>query len=93
MNSLKLEALSNFPLINPGDDLSEIIYKTIISSESIINNNDVIVIAQKIVSKAENRYLDLDSIPISKKAKDLANELSKSPSLVQAILNLSLIHI
>ena len=74
MNSLKLEALSNFPLINPGDDLSEIIYKTIISSESIINNNDVIVIAQKIVSKAENRYIDLDTIHISQKAKDLANE-------------------
>ena len=87
MNSLKLEALSNFPLINPGDDLSEIIYKTIVSNESIINNNDVIVIAQKIVSKAENRYLDLDNIPISKKAKDLAYELSKSPGLVQAVLN------
>jgi F420-0:gamma-glutamyl ligase len=42
-----------------------------------IDDFDVIVIAQKVISKAENRYIDLDNINISDQAKKLALKLKK----------------
>ena len=87
MNSLELLALNNFPLIDPGDDLASIIFDSIKDNELIINDNDIIVIAQKIVSKAENRYVNLKTIEISEEAKDLSKKLNKDEGLVQAIIN------
>ena len=48
---------------------------------------DIIVIAQKVISKAENRYVDLDKINISDQAKKLAFNLKKDEGLVQTIIN------
>ena len=87
MNSLELLALNHFPLIEPDDDLASIIFDSIKDNELIINDNDIIVIAQKIVSKAENRYVNLKTIKISNEAKDLSKELNKDEGLVQAIIN------
>ena len=87
MNSLELLALNHFPLIEPDDDLASIIFDSIKDNELIINDNDIIVIAQKIVSKAENRYINLKTIKISNEAKDLSKELNKDEGLVQAIIN------
>ena len=64
MNSLKLIALEQFPLIEPLDNLVEIIYESIKSNKIGIDDNDVFVIAQKIISKSENRYLNLSLIHI-----------------------------
>ena len=50
MNSLELLALNHFPLVEPGDDLSSIIFNSIKDNELIINENDVIVIAITITS-------------------------------------------
>ena len=77
MNSLELLVLDHFPLIDPGDDLASIIFDSIKDNELIINDNDIIVIAQKIVSKAENRYVYLNTIEISEEAKDLSKKLNK----------------
>ena len=87
MKSIELLALDNFPLIKPGDDLASIIYKSILNNQLIINDNDIIVIAQKVVSKAENRYIDLETIKISDDAKNLANKLDKNAGLIQAVIN------
>ena len=76
MNSLELLALNHFPLVEPGDDLPSIIFDSIKNNKLIINDNDIIVIAQKIVSKAENRYVNLKTIEISEKAKDLSKKLN-----------------
>tara|TARA_Y100000739_G_scaffold151318_1_gene130521 strand:- start:327 stop:503 length:177 start_codon:yes stop_codon:yes gene_type:complete len=57
MNSLQLIALDNFPLIEPDDDLVEVIVKSINSNNILIDDMDIIVIAQKIISKAENRFV------------------------------------
>ena len=84
MNSLELLALNNFPLVEPGDDLSSIIFDSIKNNKLIINDNDIVVIAQKIVSKAENRYVNLKTIEISEEAKDLSKKLNKDQGLVQA---------
>ena len=87
MKSIELLAFDNFPLIKPGDDLASIIYKSILNNQLIINDNDIIVIAQKVVSKAENRYIDLETIKISDDAKNLANKLDKNAGLIQAVIN------
>ncbi len=87
MNSLELLALNHFPLVEPGDDLTSIIFDSIKNNKLIINDNDIIVIAQKIISKAENRYVNLKTIEISKEAKDLSKKLNKDEGLVQAIIN------
>ena len=83
MNHLKLIALQDFPLIEPGDDLSKIILNSINNNNINIDDNDVLVIAQKIVSKSENRYVDLEKVKISEEAKKLSLELEKDERLVQ----------
>ena len=87
MNSIQLIALENFPLIEPNNDLVEIIVKSIKSNNLLIDDMDIIVIAQKIISKAENRYIDLDKIHISEEANKLALKMNKDAGLIQAIIN------
>ena len=59
MNSLKLIALDNFPLVEPDDNLINLIHSSINENNLNIEDGDIFVIAQKIVSKSENRYIDL----------------------------------
>ena len=87
MNKLELTALEDFPYIEPGDDLVKIIVKSFRSNNITIDNGDVVVIAQKIVSKSENRYIDLNKIIPSKKAISLAKELQRDSRFIQVILN------
>ena len=59
-----------------------------IESESLqIDDGDVIAVAQKIVSKSENRYLDITGLIPSDEAKTLATKIDKDPKFIQAILN------
>jgi coenzyme F420-0:L-glutamate ligase/coenzyme F420-1:gamma-L-glutamate ligase len=87
MNKLELTALEDFPYIEPGDDLVKIIVKSFRSNNITIDNGDVVVIAQKIVSKSENRYIDLNKIIPSKKAISLGKELQRDSRFIQVILN------
>ena len=72
MNSLELIALKNFPEVEPGNNIVELIANNIYINNVPIDDLDIIVIAQKVISKAENRYIDLDKINISDQAKKLA---------------------
>jgi coenzyme F420-0:L-glutamate ligase/coenzyme F420-1:gamma-L-glutamate ligase len=56
MNHLSIRALEEFPLINPGDNLSSIILDSIEDNDITIDDGDVILLAQKIISKSENRF-------------------------------------
>ena len=87
MNSLELVALKDFPLIEPNDNLAEIIFKCIKNNNILVEDYDVIVIAQKVISKSENRYVELDTVKVSKEAEDLALKLNKDKGLVQLIMN------
>ena len=87
MNNLELIALKDFPLIEPGQDISSTIFDCIVNNQLMINDFDIIVIAQKIISKAENRYVDLNTIEISEEAKNLSKKLDKNEGLIQAIIN------
>ena len=87
MNHLKLIALKDFPLIEPNDDLASIINKSINDNDIVIESSDVVVVAQKIISKSENRYVELKNIQPSKEATDLAKTLNRDPAFIQIIQN------
>jgi len=79
--------VDNIPMVSPGDDLLTQIDEGLASMGEQLLAADVIVIAQKIISKAENRYLDLTTVNPSGEAKQLAIEVDKDPRKVQAILD------
>ena len=87
MKKIELIALEDIPLINQGDNLVEIILKALEKNKVSLNDGDILVIAQKIISKSEGRYAFLNEISPSQEAKDLANKTDKDPRLVQLILN------
>ena len=86
-NSINILPVNNFPQIKPGDNLSKITVDSILNDNIEINNNDIIVVAQKIVSKAENRIVDLRKVKPSGFSKTVAKEVSKDPRLVEVILS------
>lgn len=80
-------APADIPEINPGDDLAEIIWESCQRNAIGLDPGTVIVIAQKVVSKSEGRYVDLNSISPSAQALELADITGKDPRLVEAILS------
>ena len=87
MNTIEITALKNIPFIEPGDNLIEIICNNLEENDQDIHENDVFVIAQKIISKSEDRYIDINKIEISNEAQDLAIKLKRHPGLIQCVLN------
>lgn len=85
-NQLNLAALPNIPLIQPGDDLVAIILKSLTEIDLKLQNDDVLVLAQKIVSKAEGRLVKLADVVPSAQALELAPQLQKDPRHVEVIL-------
>lgn len=84
---LRLSAVAGVPHIKPGDDLAGVLLHAIEQTGEGLSDGDVLVIAQKVVSKAEGRYVALTSVQPTPEAKALALETDKDPRLVQAILN------
>lgn len=85
-HSITLGAIPDIPLIAPGDPLAKIIYDRAIAAGMALQSGDVLVIAQKIVSKSENRYADLRSITPSARAREIAAVVEKDPRFVEAVL-------
>lgn len=86
MNGLQLFGLRDFPLVKPGDDLAALISQSLVNNNIALQNGDVVVLAQKIVSKAENRYRALQDITPSTDAQKYAAETGKDPRLVELVL-------
>jgi coenzyme F420-0:L-glutamate ligase/coenzyme F420-1:gamma-L-glutamate ligase len=74
-------------LVEPGDNLPERIKSSLLEENIALQNGDVIVLAQKIVSKSENRFVGLAGVAPSDEAKVLASKCGKDACLVQLILN------
>lgn len=81
-----MRPLRDIPLIQPGDDLAAVILASLEKSGWALQNGDVLVMAQKVVSKAENRIVDLAGVTPSPRAVELAREVDKDPRLVELIL-------
>ena len=85
-NTASLMALADFPLVRPGDDLAALVIGVLAKRNQRIVAGDVLVLAQKIVSKAEGRYVDLARVEPSARAVTIASETDKDPRLVEIIL-------
>jgi len=83
---LTLLALPCVPLVQPGDDLAGLIRSALDASGETLQAGDVLVLAQKIVSKAQNRYIRLASVTPSDRAMELAEQVGKDPRLVELVL-------
>ncbi len=79
-------ALQGIPLIRPGANLAEIIHAAIRNNGLFLQDGDVLILAQKIVSKSEGRLVNLTTVQPSPKAIELAEFLGKRPELVELIL-------
>lgn len=86
MPDLTLHALADIPLIAPGDDLGAIIARSARADGSGLRSGDVVVVTQKIVSKAEGCYADLDAVEPSPRALELAAATGKDPHHVEWVL-------
>ena len=86
MPTLTLTPLQHIPLIRHGDNLADIIVEAMQKSSMVLAENDIVVIAQKIVSKAEGRAVNLADVTPSRRAIELAGETEKDPRLVELIL-------
>ncbi len=85
--SLTLFALGGVPMIEAGADLAAVIIAALDGAGQQLADGDVIVLAQKIVSKAEGRLIDLASVEASQQASDIAGKVDKDPRLVELILS------
>jgi len=83
---LTLTPLPDIPLIQPGDDLAPIILLALKRAGISLEDGDILVLAQKIVSKAEGRLVNLSSVTASSQAVELGGLAQKDPRLAELIL-------
>lgn len=86
VGQLTLVALGHFPLIQAGDDLARIIKGSLAENGIVLQDGDILVIAQKIISKAEGRQIALDTVQPREQALELAELTDKDPRIVELIL-------
>jgi coenzyme F420-0:L-glutamate ligase/coenzyme F420-1:gamma-L-glutamate ligase len=85
--SLLLTPIPGFPLVKPGDDLADVIIQSVQKSGITPEDGDIWILAQKIVSKAENRLVNISGIIPSSKAFEIANKTKKDPRFVELVLS------
>src|SRR5450759_517301 len=88
--TLTLTALPDIPLIRPGDDLGAILLAALAKAGLFLMDGDVLVLAQKIVSKAEGRMVNLTQVTPSPRAIELAVQVEKDARFVELVLQESL---
>ncbi len=84
--TLELTALPNIPIIQPGDDLAAIIFDSLRTIDLSLQGGDILVVAQKIVSKAEGRLVNLETVAPSDEALRLSGVTGKDARIVELIL-------
>ena len=83
---LTLTPLTGLPVIEPGDDLAGLIMAGLRDSDLDLVDGDILVLAQKIVSKAEGRLVNLATVQASVRSQAISKEVEKDPRLVELIL-------
>lgn len=83
---LRVVALGGVPMVKAGDDLATIVLEALHRSDLAPCDGDLLVIAQKIVSKAEGRLVELSDVTPSARALELAKTVDKDPRLIELIL-------
>jgi len=84
---LELVALGDLPIVQPGDDLPALVCDALDrNGVRLDSGRDAIVITSKVLSRAEDRFVDLTSVTVSPRAQELAAQTHKDARLVQLIL-------
>src|SRR3954465_14603437 len=84
---LELFAVPGLPMVRAGDNLPALIVRGLDQAGQRLQHRDVVVLAQKIVSKAEGRTVDLADVVPTEEAIRLAAETGKDPRIVQVVLS------
>ena len=84
--SVELLAPDGIPEIHPGDDLAELIAEAMRDAGIGLRDDDVLVVTQKVVSKAEGRVVELASVDPSLAAREFAERWGKDPRQVELVL-------
>ena len=84
---LTIIGLAGVPMVQPGDDLASLTLAAYAGTKLVPEDGDVIVVAQKIVSKSEGRLVDVASVTPSERAIALAAETGKDPRFVEIVLS------
>ena len=75
--------------MKPGNDIAVLIWQTLQANHITLENNDILVVTQKVISKAENQIVTLDLISPSEEAQLLSEETGKTPALCQVVIDQS----
>ncbi len=86
MSTIALIPIPDIPQIQPGDDLVSILLDAIDRSKVGLKNGDILVMCQKIVSKAEGAVVDLKTVEPSDFAHQIADQWEKDPRIVEVVL-------
>ena len=84
---ITLSALEGLPLVKQGDDLATMIAESLERGRIEPDDQDIIVVAQKIVSKAEGRVVDLNTVSPGARAREIAEDIQKDARIVELILS------
>ncbi|MDO5850249.1 MAG: coenzyme F420-0:L-glutamate ligase [Methanobacteriaceae archaeon] len=87
--TLELIGLKEIPLVKKGDNIGEIILDDLKKEEIPIEDGDIFLIAETLISKAEGNFIEIEKLEPSEEAIEIANKAKKDPKLVQAILDAS----
>ena len=87
--TLELIGLKEIPLVKKGDNIGEIILNDLKKEEIPIEDGDIFLIAETLISKAEGNFIEIDKLEASPEAIEIAKKAKKDPKLVQAILDAS----
>jgi coenzyme F420-0:L-glutamate ligase/coenzyme F420-1:gamma-L-glutamate ligase len=87
MSGMTLFPVLHFPLILPGDDLASLIVEQLRAQGETLQPGDILVLAQKIVSKAEGRLVRLEDVKPSAQAREIADVVGKEARHIQVILD------
>lgn len=86
-NRLEIIGLPGVPIVQPGDELAALAVSALVDAAIAPEAGDVLVVAQKIVSKAENRFVDVSTVTPSDAAKKLAEDTKKDARFCEVVLS------
>ena len=86
MKQIEVIPVSGLPEVKAGDDLARLIFDSLGRSRIAINDGDILVVKQKIVSKSEGRLVKLSEVTPGRRASALAKKHGKDPKLVELVL-------
>lgn len=86
---MTMTALDGVPEILPGQPLDQVLWTALERNRFTLADGHVIAVCQKIVSKSENRFVELDTVEPSARAIELARVCGKDPRFVEVVLQQS----